>query len=172
MSTVVLTLVVLLILGAATYFFIVYSGVISVAADPGGGGLLSWTMDHTMDHSVDRHSAGIKVPPLDDPVMIQAAAGEYDHTCAFCHGAPGRDSAGFVAGMDPSPPDYKDIGNEQSPQFIFWVAKNGVEMTGMPSFAKEGDQKLWAFVALIKTMPKMTPAQYQNLVSHAPVGKD
>jgi hypothetical protein len=32
------------------------------------------------------------------------------------------------------PPDLKELANETSPQELFWVIKNGINMTGMPSF--------------------------------------
>jgi len=158
------TLIVIVLLIAALYFFVVYSGVYSVAAHPEGGGFLAWTLDKTSDHSVERHAAGIKVPNLDDPALIAAGAEEYHEACVQCHGAPGKDPEKFTQGMDPSPPHYDEIGKELPPANIFWVAKNGIQMTGMPAFrVTESDHTLWGVVALMKKLPAMSPADYEKL---------
>ncbi len=166
--TIILTLVVIALAGVAFYFFMVYSGTYSVQAHPEAGGFLQNTLDTTMDHSVARHAAVVKVPPLDDPSMIRQGAMVYGRTCAQCHGAPGQDAAAFTKGMDPTPPDFNDFGKNMPPASIFWVAKNGIEMTGMPAFRTVApDQTIWGVVALIKRLPTMSPAEYQSLMKQA-----
>ncbi len=163
------TVLIIILLGAVCfYLFMVYSGAYSVAAHPEGGGFLAWTLDHTMDHSVARHAAQIKVPPLNDPALIASGAKEYGQACVQCHGAPGKERAEFTKGMDPTPPEFDEIGKEKEPAAIFWVAKNGIQMTGMPEFGTtQSDRTLWGVVALMKRLPKMSPADYQNLMKQA-----
>jgi hypothetical protein len=33
---------------------------------------------------------------------------------------------------------------------LFWILKNGIKMSGMPSMASDGDEMLWATVALLQ----------------------
>lgn len=170
---VVLTVIFIILLIVCFYFFVVYSGVYSVAAHPEGGGLMAWTLDHTSDASVARHARNLKPPNLDDPALLADGAKEYGEACVQCHGAPGKDAAEFTKGMDPSPPKFDEIGKEQPPEKIFWVAKNGIQMTGMPAFrVTESDRTLWGVVALMRKLPSMSPADYQTLMSKETPGKD
>lgn len=163
--TIILTLVVVALGVVAFYLFMVYSGTYSVRARPEEGGFLQDTLDKTMDHSVAHNSASVNVPPLDDPSMIRQGAIVYGQTCAQCHGAPGQDPGAFTKGMDPTPPKFDDFGKNMPPASIFWVAKNGIEMTGMPAFRTVApDQTIWGVVALIKRLPTMSPAEYQSLM--------
>jgi hypothetical protein len=42
--------------------------------------------------------------------------------------------------------------------------KNGIKMSGMPSFASaHSDDEIWEIVAFIRRLPQMTPAQYAEL---------
>ena len=164
LSAIILTLIIIAAAVVAFYFFMVYSGTYSVRARPEEGGFLQSTLDKTADHSVARNSAKIQVPPLDNPAMIQAGAQVYSKSCVDCHGAPGQDPEPFTKGMDPGPPAFDDIGKNKAPSAIFWVAKNGIEMTGMPAFGRIApDQTIWGVVALIKRLPTMSPAEYQGL---------
>jgi mono/diheme cytochrome c family protein len=62
----------------------------------------------------------------------------------------------FGMGLNPAPPDLGDSAAELSPATIFWFAKNGIKMTGMPSFSKMfSEPELWAITTYIKTFPKM-----------------
>jgi hypothetical protein len=60
----------------------------------------------------------------------------------------------FSEGLNPGPPDLKDIVDDMLPQELFWVIKNGIRMTGMPSFGKieVPDQEIWTIVAFVKPM--------------------
>ena len=87
-------------------------------------------------HATDQPPANLAIPP-----MVQAGAREYaEHGCATCHGAPGVTWAKFSEGLHPDPPDLKEVVGERSPSQLFWVIKNGINMTGMPSFGAAGVQ--------------------------------
>jgi hypothetical protein len=65
--------------------------------------------------------------------------------------------------MRPYPPELKDVGQQLAPEELFWVVKNGINMTGMPGFAliKADDQKIWTIVAFIKSLPTISPDDYK-----------
>ena len=64
-------------------------------------------------------------------------------------------------GLNPEPPYLADtVGRWTAPE-LFWIVKNGIRMTGMPSFGgTHADAELKAAVAFIQRLPRMTPEQY------------
>jgi hypothetical protein len=65
--------------------------------------------------------------------------------------------------LKPEPPDLKDVVNDAAPAELFWVIKNGINMTGMPSFKLAGskDDDLWLIVAFLKKLPSISAADYK-----------
>ena len=57
----------------------------------------------------------------------------------------------------------QDVANDP-PEQIFWVVKNGINMTGMPSFGSigVGDDDIWKIVAFIKQLPHVSEADYKS----------
>ena len=109
-------------------------------------------------------------PHINDPASVQAGAKAFaEHGCANCHGGPGVDWAKFSEGLHPDPPDLKDVVGELSPAQLFWVVKNGINMTGMPSFAEAGtkDDEIWSIVAFLKKLPGVSEADYKAWTAHA-----
>ena len=47
---------------------------------------------------------------------------------------------------------------------IFWVIKNGINMTGMPSFVPIGvpDQEIWSIAAFLKKLPTVSDQDYKT----------
>ena len=148
--------------GAAVFFF---GGFYNIAASEDDPGIVNWALIQVREASIQRHARG-DTPPikLDDPATIREGAREFlEHGCANCHGGPGVEWAKFSEGLNPGPPDLKDIGNDDEPAHIFWVVKNGIRMTGMPSFGKAGasDKDIWEIVAFIKKLPTVTEADFK-----------
>ena len=55
----------------------------------------------------------------------------------------------------------------------FWIIKHGVKLSAMPAWGKtHGDPLIWDMVAFIRSLPKMSPAQYQAALATAPGGHD
>jgi mono/diheme cytochrome c family protein len=101
---------------------------------------------------------------FNDAANVQAGAREFaEHGCANCHGAPGVNWAKYSEGMQPDPPDLKEVVNDLTPEQLFWVIKNGINMTGMPSFALAGakDDDIWKIVAFLKKLPSVKEADYK-----------
>jgi hypothetical protein len=50
---------------------------------------------------------------------------------------------------------------------LFWVIKNGINMTGVPSFFLAGakDEELWSIAAFIKQLPSISEADYRGNLS-------
>jgi hypothetical protein len=63
--------------------------------------------------------------------------------------------------MEPSPPYLIDVNRRFSPNELFWLVKNGIKMTGMPSWQNEmSDPEIWSVVAWLEVGPKLPPQTY------------
>jgi len=111
-------------------------------------------------------------PPiaLEEAATISSGARQFaKYGCSACHGAPGVGWSKFSEGLNPGPPDLKEIAAERDAAALFWVVKNGIRMTGMPSFAKAGvpDSELWQIVAFVKKLPTVSEADYKSWTAAA-----
>lgn len=155
-------LVVIVLLMAALLF--IYSGLFDVAASTPDNGLVHWVLETTRERSVARRMKSVEVPPLTDPALVQTGFLHYQENCVTCHGAPGVEASEIGQGLNPYPPELASEAGEANPRELFWIVKNGIKMTGMPSFGvTHTDQEIWAIVAFLEKMPKMTPQEYQAL---------
>ena len=162
-----LVLVLLALAGAA----FMYSGQYDVAASTPDNGLLRQILETTRDRSVARRADGIAPPKLDDPQMIRTGLVHYQEMCTTCHGAPGVKISEIGQGLNPYPPELASHVAGNPVGETFWIVKNGLKMTGMPAFGvTHTDQEIWAIVAFLQKMPKLSPQEYQAMVQQAGVG--
>jgi mono/diheme cytochrome c family protein len=156
-------LAILVGIGAAAFFFAGFYSVAGTAEDPA---IVTWALTRVRTASINRHADD--QPPasinISDATSVQAGAKAFAaHGCANCHGAPGVNWTKFSEGLHPDPPELKDVVGELSPAQLFWVVKNGINMTGMPSFAQAGakDDEIWSIVAFLKKLPGVSEADYK-----------
>jgi mono/diheme cytochrome c family protein len=147
--------------GAAVFFF---GGFYSVAASQEDPAIVHWALVKVRTNSII-HNANDQPPAgLDEPAKVQAGARAFNELgCTNCHGAPGVKWSAFSEGLHPDPPDLKDVVGELTPSQLFWVIKNGINMTGMPSFSAAGakDEQLWSVVAYLEKLPNVSEADYK-----------
>jgi mono/diheme cytochrome c family protein len=155
-------LIALIVLLAAAAAVFVYSGIFDVSAANAEPKWRAHLFETIKDRAIDRRAAGLPAaPPLADPHLIRTGLIHFNEMCVVCHGAPGVPKSEIGMGLNPDPPDLAHEGAEQSPVRLFWVLKNGIKMTGMPAFGMtHTDEQLWAMVAFLKQLPKLTPEQY------------
>lgn len=155
-------LAIIIAIALAGFFF---GGFYSVAATAEEPAFISSLLARTRVASVSRHAVDQPPANLEDAANVQAGARAFKSLgCFNCHGAPGLDWAKFSEGMKPDPPDLKDVVGERTPAQLFWVIKNGINMTGMPSFAKAGakDDDIWKVVAYLKKLPGVSEADFKS----------
>jgi len=132
----------------------------------------SWTWTSFIGRSSGSH--GFDRPPrerpsaggLDDPARIQDAARAFATIgCVHCHGAPGVKWVRFSEGLHPDPPDLKELAGDRTVAQLFWVIKNGINMTGMPSFFLAGakDEELWSIAAFRQAASEHFGGRLQRL---------
>jgi hypothetical protein len=154
-------LAIILGLGAAVFFFGGFYSVAGTVEDPA---IVHWALVKVRTASINRYAHDQPPTTINDPASMQAGAKAFSaHGCTNCHGGPGVNWAKFSEGLHPDPPDLKEIVDDRSPAQLFWVIKNGINMTGMPSFALAGakDDEIWSIVAFLKKLPKVSEADYK-----------
>lgn len=145
----------------AIYFF---GGFYNVAALEPDNKVVAWALSSVRNASIDMRAPNTPPVNLDDPAIIQAGARAFaTRGCVACHGAPGADWAKFSEGLRPDAADLSEVAKTRSPGEIFWVIKNGINMTAMPSFARiqVGDDEIWKIAAFVKKLPTVSPENYK-----------
>jgi mono/diheme cytochrome c family protein len=148
---------------AAAFFF---GGFYNVAATQPDLDVVAWALRSVRTASINRHAADQPPMSMEEPATIQAGARAFaSRGCASCHGAPGVMWAKFSEGLRPDPPDLKDVAKDLTPAQIFWVARNGINMTGMPGFSLSDppvpDQEIWTIAAFVKKLPDISDEDYK-----------
>jgi mono/diheme cytochrome c family protein len=120
----------------------------------------------TVMHSAAKQGADVRSPIEPTEANLLAGAHNYRSTCATCHSLPGIGKTDIQKGMYPPPPLLlTGKGVTDDPVGVtHWVIKNGIRMTGMPSFAAAfTDQDLWE-LSLLLARANQLPASVQELL--------
>jgi mono/diheme cytochrome c family protein len=97
--------------------------------------------------------------------VFQRGAQIYGQDCAFCHGTPGTDSP-FGTSMYPSAPQLwrkhktgSVVGvSDDDPGETYWKVKNGVRLTGMPTYSGLlSEEQMWDVTLLLKNADQQLP---------------
>lgn len=155
-------------IAAAVFFF---GGFFNIAANQQDPSIVSWAIIHVREASISHHATDTPPANLGDAAMVQAGAKAFATAgCANCHGGPGVMWAKFSEGLNPSPPDLKDVVGELEPRELFWVVKNGIKMTGMPGFGAAGlsDPQIWLIVAFLKKLPIVSDTDFKTWTTSSP----
>lgn len=151
----------------------IFLGLYNIAADAPHYRFTYWLIENLRDQSIAARARSIAVPKdLADPKRISAGAGLYTEMCSGCHLAPGMEKTEISQGLYPQAPELNQV-SDHSPAQQFWIIKHGVKMTAMPAWGKTHDDGLiWDMVAFIQQLPKLSPAQYQEMTKSAPMDHD
>lgn len=160
-------LAIIIAVAAGVFFF---GGFYNIAATQPDLGIVAWALEHVRDASISRHAVDRPPVSMEEPATIQAGARAYAaRGCANCHGGPGVMWAKFSEGMRPDPPDLKEEAKDLTPAQVFWIVRNGINMTGMPGFAlvEAPDQEIWTIAAFVKKLPDISEADYKAWTADA-----
>ena len=147
-------------IGATVFFFGGFYNVAGTAEDPA---IVRWALVKVRMAAINRYAHDQPPASINDAASVQAGAKAFSALgCTNCHGAPGVSWAKFSEGLHPDPPDLKEV-VDVTPSQLFWVIKNGINMTGMPSFSLAGakDDEIWSIVAFLKKLPNISEADYR-----------
>jgi thiosulfate dehydrogenase len=102
------------------------------------------------------------------PTDLMTGAQVYKDNCAFCHGLPLQAPTGASQGMFPHAPQLfteKETVTDDPVGVTYWKVKNGIRLTGMPSFQKSlNDQQMWDVSALMARADKLPPDVLRGLL--------
>jgi mono/diheme cytochrome c family protein len=155
-----IALVVIVPLGV---FGFVKSGIYNVAASHPHTKLTEWITHETMIHSARRHAASIEAPRAFTARQVVAGFCRYETHCVACHGAAAVAREQWVSGMEPSPPYLLDATSKWTPSELFWIVKNGIKMTGMPSWRDSmSDAQIWEVVGFLEASRRLPPQVYDR----------
>ncbi|HEY6464346.1 MAG TPA: cytochrome c [Candidatus Acidoferrales bacterium] len=92
---------------------------------------------------------------------LVAGANVYQKNCALCHGLPSQEEPVVGAGMFPGAPRLLSpdgMVTGDSAGETYWKVKNGIRLSGMPSFSKTlSDEQMWQVTAVVKRADKLPP---------------
>ena len=95
-----------------------------------------------------------------------------DH-CAGCHGNDGSGQTDIGRNLYPKTPDMRQPRTQNlTDGELFSIIKNGVRLTGMPAWGDAGgrdDAANWKLVHFIRHLPKITPAELQQMKAMNPM---
>lgn len=145
---------------------VAYTGAYNVAATKEHRSFVRWLFETTFHNSVTDRASDLTAPTDVSQSRIQAGAGAYKAMCEHCHGAPGVDRADWAQGMLPRPPYLYEAAVHWEVNEVFWLAKHGVKMSGMPAFGPtHSDEHLWNIALFVSQLPAMTDAEYAQITS-------
>jgi mono/diheme cytochrome c family protein len=165
LAGVILTLLVLI----GSVFAVSRFGLYPIGADNPPSGLEQALAMRAMDVYADKHK-----PEMENPTTLTAAnltegAKEYEEHCAFCHGGAKAKISPMQNKLNPPAPQLVNRIPHDPDNWLFWVTKHGVRMTGMPSWdGILSDEEIWKVVAFIKHSDKLPPetaAAWQQLAA-------
>ncbi len=146
-------------------FLVAVSGIIPIKASSGHWPITAWFLHFSMRRSIATHSLTIKVPELNDPALILKGAGHYETGCRPCHGSPDFKTPPVFQAMTPHPPYLPPRIPNWDSEDLFYIVKHGVKFTGMPAWPTlKRDDEVWAMVAFLRQFPKLSTAEYKELV--------
>lgn len=164
--------VTLVLAGVVVGFVILLSGAISTEATKQHFAITHRLLDLGLRFSVRQSADHIEPPALDDPAMIATGFTCYRTYCMQCHGAPSMGREAHAQGLLPTASNLAESAREWRAEWLYFVTKKGVRMTGMPAWEyRISDDGLWSTVAFLKQLPSLRSEEYAALMSRATEGE-
>src|SRR3954469_21811303 len=151
---------------ACTVFPVVRSGLYPIGADNPPSALERSLAMRAMDEYADKHK-----PEMDNPTQLTAenlteGAKENEEHCASGPGGAKAKITPMRAKFNPPVPQLVNRIPHDPDNWLFWVTKHGVRMTGMPAWdGIMSDEEIWSVIAFIKnsnTLPPEVAAAWQT----------
>lgn len=167
MKTILSTLLVGAVVSLIGGLGFAYSGLYDVGATSPHWPVSNWLMKTTMHASVERRASEIVAPDFSEE-MKRAGANDFEAMCVSCHGSPGQKPGAMGRGLNPKAPNLALSAKHLTASELYWITKNGIKMTGMPSWsASHTDAELWPVVAFMTELPNLDEAGYAAYLEQA-----
>ena len=151
----------LVIIGVVAGFGILLSGTVSTEATKQHFRITHRLLDLGLRFSVRESAKEIQAPVLEDASMIERGLACYRTHCVQCHGSPLAGRGDHAKGLLPTPSSLAQSAREWPAEWLYYVTKKGVRMTGMPAWEyRLAEDSLWSTVAFLKKLPTLTREEY------------
>lgn len=148
------------LVGGGVYYYCT-SGMAPVAATAQPMPFEATLARQALDATLQRQ-APTQVPIQPTPENLAGGAVVYMRNCAFCHGSPNQSASVQGQGMFPHAPQlFTPEGKvtDDPPGVTYWKVKNGIRLSGMPSFQSAlSNQQIWQVSLLLRRADKLPPA--------------
>ncbi len=139
-------------------------GGINMAATEGPGAMEKTVAGWAVDRSVAARAPQTSNPFADDPAAVETGLAHFCATCVHCHAAPQVEASEFAHGLNPPAPELSTVAKDWTDGELFWIAKHGIRMTGMPAFGpSHSDDDLWKVVAFVRKLDSLSEEQVAAL---------
>ena len=153
----------------------VYSGFYPMGADTRHNQVTYKLLETLREKSIARSASDIVVPDLTSADLLLVGGPDYNDMCTTCHLKPGMTESDMSIGLYPAPPNltssnkYDDsLDSETAAKRNFWIIKHGIKASGMPAWGlTHDDERIWAMVAFLKSLPTLSEDQYQILTTRS-----
>jgi len=162
---VVLGFVVGVILTMGVPLLLLQLGAINCSATSKPGIVETTLANWAFIQSMQARSPQQRNPFSDDSSAVATGLNHYRENCVICHGAPGVEGGELAKGLNPPAPALERPGfQKMTDGQLFWIAKHGIRMTGMPAFGPtHSDEEIWKIVSFVRHLPNITPEEKQKL---------
>lgn len=113
--------------------------------------------------AVPASSRDLKNPVPPTPAVLAEAREHFANHCATCHANDGSGNISVGQNLYPKAPDMRlDATQKLTDGEIYSIIQNGIRMTGMPAWGKEGDTEdndSWGLVHFIRHLKNLTPEE-------------
>ncbi len=145
---------------------VIYSGLYNVAANNPMEKYIHLALDTAMEQSVFRHARAVTLPEgYADEKSLRRGLVLYHELCAQCHGGPGVRRGAVGRGLQPHPSYLwrKSKDWDWSGKEIYWLVRNGIQLTGMPAWVdNRPESDLWSVVAFVdRRLPTISREDYR-----------
>jgi thiosulfate dehydrogenase len=161
---------VVLLAGGGMLYFVTGMAPAATSAPPMP--MEKWMARHALNARIEREAPKTAAIPASEANVV-AGVDVYRMNCALCHGLPNRPETTVARGEYPHPPQlFRGKGvTDDPPGETYWKVKNGIRLTGMPSFSSGlTDTEMWQVSQMLATADKLPPAAQQalGLIAAAP----
>jgi mono/diheme cytochrome c family protein len=147
-------------------------GGISAKATPGGFETTLARRARTL--AIPRSAREMRSPVPLTPEVLAAGREHFADHCAICHANDGSGDTEVGRSLYPRAPDMRQPATQSLPDGeLFYIIENGVRLTGMPAWGShEGTDDSWHLVHFIRHLPKLTPAELEEMKRLNPKAPD
>lgn len=142
---------ILVVLAAAALAVVLSAFTLSARGGPGP--LETYLVTRAKRFFVTRGARGLERLP-ETPISVTQGLAAYSGSCVACHGISGRKPTDIGLALYPPALALDSPAVQQySDTELFWIIKNGIRLTGMPSFAEiHTDREIWNIVYYIRSL--------------------